>query len=205
LSEGAEIIKEPGLYKGFSLIDPNLKAIPDPADGNKFKVSTIDSNKPVRYTKKNIDDFRDFADNYTGPNADIFTKQKTIKNKNVGNVQVFANRLPEECLGFQPGDIYRTNTSYLYRNGLKKFKGFSKVIMDIWAAQNAEEAMDLAFFGKDYEEPLSYQETRKGNPPFLQCKKHPNINLQFNEISGLSKLNTLNIYYEALKNVTECL
>jgi len=44
--------------------------------------------------------------------------------------------------------------------------------------------MDLAFFGKDYDEPQSDNATRKGNPKRAGDEKHPNINLQFNEVKG---------------------
>ncbi|CAG8584410.1 18008_t:CDS:2 [Cetraspora pellucida] len=117
-SDKPELDKEPGFYKGFPLIDPNLKATPDPTDDNKFKVEKIDPDKPVRFTKKNIDNFRAFATGYTGPNSDIFTKQKTIKDRKGNDIQVFANRKPEECFGFQPGDIWVDNSGdYLYVNG----------------------------------------------------------------------------------------
>ncbi|CAG8787746.1 24899_t:CDS:2, partial [Racocetra persica] len=82
-----EIEKEPGFYKGFPLIDPNLKATPDPTDDNKFKVEKIDSDKPVRFIKENIDNFRAFATGYTGSNSDIFTKEKTIKDREGNDVQ----------------------------------------------------------------------------------------------------------------------
>ncbi|CFW93114.1 protein of unknown function [endosymbiont DhMRE of Dentiscutata heterogama] len=36
-SDKLELDKEPGFYKGFPLIDPNLKATPDPTDDNKFR------------------------------------------------------------------------------------------------------------------------------------------------------------------------
>jgi hypothetical protein len=44
--------------------------------------------------------------------------------------------------------------------------------------------MDLAFFGKDYQEPLSNfnADNRKGNPADLYNEKHPNLNLTFNEV-----------------------
>ncbi|CAG8581401.1 41297_t:CDS:2, partial [Gigaspora margarita] len=173
-----EIQKEPGFYKGFPLIDPNLKATPDPTN-NKFKVEIIDPNKPVRYTKENIDNFRNFANGYTGLHNDIFTKEKTI-NTNGQDVQVYANREPEECFGFQPGDIYvNVFGDYFYFNGDQKFDGSSKMVFDIYAAQNAEEAMDLAFFGKDYDEPQSDNATRK----------------------GVTRQEALDAYYESLKEV----
>jgi hypothetical protein len=43
----------------------------------------------------------------------------------------------------------------------------------------------LAFFGKDYDEPQSDNAIRKGNPneyDGIKYKKHPNVNLQFNEV-----------------------
>ena len=42
--------------------------------------------------------------------------------------------------------------------------------------------MDLAFFGKDYDEPQSDNAIRKGNPKRKGNKKHPNVNLKFNEV-----------------------
>ncbi|CAG8837954.1 22313_t:CDS:1, partial [Racocetra persica] len=42
----------------------------------------------------------------------------TIKDREGNDVQVFANRKPEECFGFQPGDIYADNSGgYFYVNG----------------------------------------------------------------------------------------
>ncbi|KLL01700.1 MAG: hypothetical protein MRERC_1c028 [Mycoplasmataceae bacterium RC_NB112A] len=101
--------KETGFYKGFPIIDPNLQALPDPADDNRFKISLIDPTKPVRFTQKNIDAFRSFATGsfYSAELVDVFTKTKTITNKNGKAVQVYANRSPEECWGYQPGDIIR--------------------------------------------------------------------------------------------------
>jgi hypothetical protein len=67
---------------------------------------------PVRYTKENIDNLRNFATGYTGSNSDLFTKEMTIKDEEGNNVQVYANRLPEELFGFQPGDIYEDSGRY---------------------------------------------------------------------------------------------
>ncbi|CAG8475267.1 6980_t:CDS:2 [Paraglomus occultum] len=176
-------LKEPGFYRGFPLLDPNLTTYFDSAN-NELKVKKIDPTKPVRYTEEKINNFRNFATGYTGPNADVFTKKKTIKDKNGNDVQVFANRKPEECLGFQPGDVLKdsTNGKYFYVNGGWYFGGESKIYYDILSAQNAEEAMDLAFFGKDYDEPQSDKATRKGNPKRKGDKKYPSVNLQFNEV-----------------------
>ncbi|CAG8837952.1 22312_t:CDS:2 [Racocetra persica] len=77
------------------------------------------------------------------------------------------------------------------------------MVFDILSAQNAEEAMDLAYFGKDYEEPQSDNATRKGNPNF-DHEKTPNINLQFNEVVGISRKEALDTYYGALKAATHC-
>ncbi|CAG8584427.1 18009_t:CDS:2 [Cetraspora pellucida] len=77
------------------------------------------------------------------------------------------------------------------------------MVFDILSAQNAEEAMDLAFFGKDYEEPQSDNATRKGNPNF-GYEKTPNINLQFNEVVGMSHKEALDTYYGALKETAHC-
>jgi len=166
-------------------------------------VSTIDPNKPVRYTKKNIDNFRNFATGYLGSGADIFTKEKTIKDKDGGDIKVFANRKPEECLGFQPGDIVYDGTYYTYVNGGLEFDGSSKISFDILSAQNVEEAMDLAFFGKDYDLPQSDNATRKGNPNPGYIKT-PNANLQFNEVVGVSRSQALEAYYNALQEVGDC-
>ncbi|CAG8577786.1 7993_t:CDS:2 [Ambispora leptoticha] len=167
-----ELKKEPEFYK----------ATLDPAT-NQFQVEKIDPNKPVRYTKENIDNFRAFATGYNGPHQDIFTKEKTIKGPLDGNdVKVYANRLPEECFGFQPGDVYENGGDYLYINGGWFFDGETKIFCDILSAQNAEEAMDLAFYGKDYDELQSDNAVRKGNPNQVGDEKHPNINLQFNEV-----------------------
>ncbi|MCE8159206.1 MAG: hypothetical protein I3270_02205 [Candidatus Moeniiplasma glomeromycotorum] len=200
-----ELIKEPGFYKGFPLLDPNLKAVPNSAKGNKFKVEKIDPSKPRIYSKLNIDNFRDFATGYTGPNAEVFTKMKTIKKPNGEEVQVYANRLPEELLGFQPGNIYLSNKNKKrYHNSGSFFRGASKIVEDIWNAQNADEALDLAFYGKDYNEPRSRKAIRKDNPVYNVLRKHPNINLKFNEIRGESCLDALKRYYEALKETGNC-
>ncbi|MCE8167936.1 MAG: hypothetical protein I3275_04925 [Candidatus Moeniiplasma glomeromycotorum] len=200
-----ELIKEPGFYKGFPLLDPNLKAVPNSAKGNKFKVEKIDPSKPRIFTKFNIDNFRDFATGYTGSHAEVFTETKTIKKPNGEEVQVYANRLPEELLGFQPGNIYLdTKDKKRYHNSGSFFRGASKIVEDIWNAQNVDEALDLAFYGKDYDEPRSKKATRKGNPVYNVLRKHPNINLKFNEIRGESCLDALKRYYEALKETGNC-
>jgi len=74
-------------------------------------------NASTKYTKKNIDNFRAFATGYTGLNADIFTKKETRQDDHGNNIQVYANRQPNECLGFQPGDIDYNGTDYFYVNG----------------------------------------------------------------------------------------
>src|SRR6185369_4957008 len=110
-----------------------------------YKIDIVNPNKLIRYIQENIDNFRNFSTGYTGPYSDIFTKEKTIKNKDGNDVQVFANRKPKECLGFQPGDVYNDFGNYYYNNGNISFGGNSKIFCDILFAQNAKEAMDLAF------------------------------------------------------------
>ncbi|CAI2161738.1 1306_t:CDS:2 [Funneliformis geosporum] len=166
LTDNAELLIQPGLYKGFPNLDPNLETILNPFT-NKFEVNPIDRNKPVRLTKKNIDDFRTPTPGYTGQYSDIFTKKHTIQNGGGANIEVYVNSEPQDCMGFQPGDF-----------------GFSgtKIYYDIISAQNAEEAMDLAFFGKDYNLPQSDNAIREGNPR-QNYQKNPNIKLKFDEVN----------------------
>jgi hypothetical protein len=42
--------------------------------------------------------------------------------------------------------------------------------------------MDLAFFGKDYDDPVSDNPVRKGNPKEEDSVKTPSPNLMFNEV-----------------------
>ena len=74
--------------------------------------------------------------------------------------------------------------------------------LDILSAQTAEEAMELAFFGKDYDEPQSNYPpaSRKGHPRVFFEKKYANLNLKFNEVEGYSRLSHLNHYFNALKS-----
>nr|CAG8558224.1 14955_t:CDS:10 [Entrophospora candida] len=184
-----EFIRQPGFYKGFRVLDrlgSNLKVVLDAND--KFVVEKIDPTKIIRYTKKNIDEFRTSGTGYTGNFHDIFTATKTTKDEYNNDVEVFVNSDSRDCLGFQPGDIIFdfVKSRHQYVNGFVDasfyFGGKSKIYYDILCAQNVEEAMDLAFFGKDYNEPQSNIATREANPS-SGCIKNPNLNLEFNEIS----------------------
>jgi hypothetical protein len=103
--EKAETKKQLGLYKGFPLLDPNLKAVPG-SDG-KFEVKIRDPDKAVRYTKELIDIFRSPTPGHIGNYSDIFTKKEQGRDRRGNNIEVFANSKPEECLGFQPGDFLK--------------------------------------------------------------------------------------------------
>ena len=200
-----EIILEPRFYKGFPLFDPNLEAVLD--SNNRFNIQLKDPRKPIRYTKRNVDNLRNAGNNCytTNPDDNPFTKKKTIKDRDDNDVQVYANRQPNELLGFQPGDIWNAKIAptdpdeFCYVNGNWVFKGRSKIFYDLLSAQNAQEAMDLAFFGKDYDEPQSEKAIRKGNPR-NHYEKNPNVNLQFNEVKDWSHLEHLEHYYRALQS-----
>ena len=195
--EKEETKKQLGFYKGFPLLDPNLKVTLNP-DNNKFEVEKRDPDKVVRYTKENIDIFRSPTPGYTGANNDIFTKKKLDKDRRGKDIEVFANSKPEECLGFQPGDFSEINNNKLLNNGSWYFSGRSKILYDILSAQNVDEAMNLAFFGKDYDFAQSdYSPDNRKNHPKNNWVKTPNTNLKFNEVKDWDRKETLEHYYQA--------
>jgi len=102
-SDFPELRIEPGFYKGFPILDPNLETTLRPPSSplppntlsfaqDDFIVKPIDSTQPVRYTKKNIDIFRGAANQFNDPAKSAFGKTKQIN-----GVEVFANRTPQEC------------------------------------------------------------------------------------------------------------
>ena len=95
-----ELKKEPGLYKGFPLLDPNLKVVPDPDNDNELKVEKVNPNQIVRYIKKNIDVFRTPDAKYN-----IFNEQETIQDGKGNDIEVFVKKDSSKMLGFQPGDV----------------------------------------------------------------------------------------------------
>src|SRR5437016_5654845 len=103
-TDEAELKKEPGLYKGFPLLDPNWEVVPDPDNDNKLEVKIKDPHEIVRYTKEKIDDFRTPGTGYTGDYHDIFTKTRLSRTRNKEGVEVetevYENRDPKDCLGF---------------------------------------------------------------------------------------------------------
>nr|CAG8433671.1 12633_t:CDS:2 [Entrophospora candida] len=158
--EFKEFKKQRGKYKGFPLLDPNFKVTLDSSD-NEFKVEKVDPDKVVRFTKENIDNFRNPFTNY-----DIFRRETELKD-NSGNLvkDKHVNTEPKECLGFQPGDLILRFKNDIYYHTYKN-----------------DEAINLAFFGKDYYFAQSeFSSDKRKENPRNGWVKTPNTNLKFDE------------------------
>ncbi|CAG8448047.1 796_t:CDS:10 [Racocetra fulgida] len=177
------------LYKGFPVIDPGVVAT---AGATKADDITFSSAPGDRYSKTAIDMFRhkdsfpiELPDNIKATNPPI---------------KLFESNKREDCCGFQPGELtaegdYRGHgVGYLNNNvgteahslDVNAHKLDTKVVIDIWEAATLDEAINLAFFGQDY----AAGTNKKPNDPDY---------LFFNELSGKSELEMLEIYYKAFE------
>jgi len=115
-------------------------------------------------------------------------------------IKLFESTKREDCCGFQPGELtangkYRGHgVGYLRNDGTKKhgrdvndYEEETKIVIDIREANTVEEAIDLAFFGKDY---TTGTDKKPNDPNYLF----------FNELKGhKTELELLEIYYKAFE------
>lgn len=200
---GNDILKDTSVvnnkkYKGFSLTQGATINSPAITTNNGFardgktpiitrEIGNKNATPSKKYTKWNIDAFR-HANWFGGTHGGVDYRGQTTAN---------------QCRGFLPGDIdsdykYKGCTGIMDKNLSWSVadKKITKLVVDIWNSDNLDQAIDLAFFGKVHnqvgdKDGERYAESEKLNPTYL---------LKFNEIAEKNKLDTLEIYFEALKH-----
>ncbi|CAG8638490.1 16633_t:CDS:10, partial [Cetraspora pellucida] len=188
-----------GKYKNFPIFDASQIVSNQDGSNNaagvKIKAADTEGNNILnvgKITRAKIDAFRDRMA-ISGPGKDA-TKQNGA---GLPNHNTITDR--RDCLGFQPQDL-DNNGDYL-NGGHSCDRGGTagaytdsdnirtKICFDIWEANNADEAIALAFYGKDY---------NKADKPANNSNY-----LKLNEINGKTKTEILDIADNDVKKKTE--